>query len=142
LYQQEVKQMDEGEKKLTSQLLNDGECCSAVIARLGLKLKNEDSEQLVSAARALCLGMRSGMTCGALTGSVCVLGLFDPHNTEMIQAMTDWFKDNYGGEDTSCSCLSLTKGDASVRRTVCPTIVSDSFDRVKKLLQEYGYIEN
>jgi len=134
--------MNEDEKKLISQLLSEGECCSAVIVSLGLKLKKEENAQFVSSARALCLGMRSGMLCGALTGSVCALGLFAPDNTEMIQAMTDWFKDNYGGEDGTCSCISLTKGDAFIRRTACPVIVNDSFDRVKKLLQDYGYIEN
>ena len=51
-------------KKL-NQLLLSGSCCSQALVSLGLTLKGEENPSLLKASAALCLGVRSGLTCGA-----------------------------------------------------------------------------
>ena len=55
-------------KKL-NQLLLSGSCCSQALVSLGLTLKGEENPSLLKASASLCLGVRSGLTCGALTDS-------------------------------------------------------------------------
>lgn len=52
--------------KKMNQLLLSGSCCSQALVSLGLTLKGEENPSLLKASAALCLGVRSGLTCGAL----------------------------------------------------------------------------
>lgn len=64
-------------KKL-NQLLLSGSCCSQALVSLGLTLKGEENPSLLKASASLCLGVRSGLTCGALTGAAMMMALFEP----------------------------------------------------------------
>lgn len=55
-----------------------GSCCSQALVSLGLTLKGEENPSLLRASASLCLGVRSGLTCGALTGAAMMMALFEP----------------------------------------------------------------
>ena len=95
-------------KKL-NQLLLSGSCCSQALVSLGLTLKGEENPSLLKASAALCLGVRSGLTCGALTGAAMMMALFEPEAaySEMIPELADWFQENYGEIYGGSDCHSI-----------------------------------
>lgn len=131
----------EEELKRMSQLKLEGLCCSSILIQMGLDLRGEENLQLVKSARALCNGIHSGMTCGALTGAAIMLALFDATNVEMTQELARWFRyelcDKYG----SAECEKITHGSPYEKAAVCPGIMRATYARAKELLIEYGYIE-
>lgn len=65
-------------KKL-NQLLLSGSCCSQALVLAGAyPLRVEENPSLLRASASLCLGVRSGLTCGALTGAAMMMALFEP----------------------------------------------------------------
>lgn len=131
----------EEELKRMSQLKLEGLCCSSILIQMGLDLRGEENSQLVRSARALCNGIHSGMTCGALTGAAIMLALFDEMNAEMTQELARWFRyelcDKYGSTD----CVAITHGSPYEKASLCPGIMKATYARAKELLIEYGYIE-
>ena len=95
-------------KKL-NQLLLSGSCCSQALVLLGLTLKGEENPSLLRASASLCLGVRSGLTCGALTGAAMMMALFEPEAaySEMIPELADWFQENYGEIYGGSDCRSI-----------------------------------
>ena len=114
-------------------------CCSQTLVQMGLYLREEENDQMVSAVGGLCGGMRSGVDCGALAGAVIMLGLFDANlaNTQLISELVDWFSDRFG----HTACLVILEGDMSNRIQRCPGIIKDTYLYAKGLLLEYGLIE-
>ncbi len=108
--------------------------------QLGLDLKGEENDQLVQAASGLCLGMKSGLVCGALTGGACMLTLFDENSDEMVQELAEWFRavcgEKYGGID----CAEITHDDPQRRQMVCPDLIQATYLQAKRILSDYGYL--
>ena len=73
-------------KKL-NQLLLSGSCCSQALVSLGLTLKGEENPSLLKASAALCLGVRSGLTCGALTGAAMMMAPYRNWQTGFRKTM-------------------------------------------------------
>ncbi len=122
------------------QLKSEGLCCSSIMIQMGLDLRGESNEQFVRSARALCNGMHSGLTCGALTGAVCMLALFDEKNTEMTKEMADWFRYKLCEKYGSVECEDITHCDAYVKTIICPDLMRATYVKAKELLTEFGYI--
>lgn len=131
----------EEDLKLMAQLKADGLCCSSIMIELGLRLRGENNEQFVKAARALCNGMQSGLTCGALTGAVCMLALFDERNTEMTKDMVAWFRYSLCEKYGSIDCEAITHCDPYEKAVKCPEIMKAAYIRAKAMLAEFGYLE-
>ncbi len=131
----------EEELKLMYQLKVEGLCCSSIIIEMGLRLRGESNEQFVKAARALCNGMHSGLTCGALTGAVCMLALFDEKNTEMTKEMVEWFRHDLCERYASVNCEDITRCDPYEKAVKCPELMKATYIRAKELLEEFGYWE-
>ena len=131
----------EDELKLMYQLKVEGHCCSGILIAMGLLLRGESNDQFVKASRALCDGMRSGLTCGALTGAVCMLALFDEKNTEMTKEMTYWFGEELCAKYGSINCEDIVHGSPYEKATICPELMKATYFRAKELLVEFGYIE-
>ena len=86
----------------------------------------------------------SGDVCGALSGGACLLGLYagrgKPEEEEdeklklMVAELVDWFSgiwnDPYGG----ISCEVILGDDPRNRTARCPTLVLESYGKVKALL--------
>ncbi len=131
----------EDELKTMYQLKVEGLCCSSIILEMGLRLRGESNDQLVRAARALCNGMQCGLACGALTGAVCMLALFDDRNTEMTKEMVEWFQNDLCGKYGSVDCRDITHCDPYEKAVKCPELMKATYIRAKELLTEFGYIE-
>lgn len=124
------------------QLKSEGLCCASIIVKLGLELRGEENEQFVRASSALCNGMQSGMTCGALSGAVCMLGLFDAKNIEMISELARWFENECSQKYPSTDCKDIVCGDTYKKAAICPSLVLSTYQYAKELLIEFGYINS
>lgn len=122
-----------------NQLLGSGSCCAQALVALGLELKGEENPQLVQTAAALCLGVRGGLTCGALTGGAMLLQLLDPEQAAgaLIPELVEWFSDSYGEQYGSVNCHDILEGDLA-NKIRCPALVERTYRKCRELLQEYG----
>lgn len=123
------------------QLLREGKCCSCAIVQLGLEIKGEENEPLVQAVSGLCLGVRSGLICGALTGAACMMNILDPKNanTEMIPDLVEWFTATYGKEYGGINCADIVRDTPANRTQRCPALIEATYLQAKTILSEYGY---
>lgn len=127
--------------KRLHQLLLEGKCCSCAIVQLGLEIKGQENEQLLQAVSGLCLGTRSGLICGALTGAACMMNILDPENanTEMIPELVEWFKSEYAEKYGGIDCADII-GDMPINRTLrCPALIESVYLQAKEILSSYGY---
>lgn len=117
-----------------------GHCCTSIIVAMGLELRGEENEQFVRSVKALCDGMQDGLNCGALTGAVCMLGMFDEKNKEMIKDLVYWFRYELCEKYGSVNCEDITQGDRYNKAMICPGLIQETFAYAKQLLSEHGYI--
>lgn len=123
------------------QLLLEGKCCSSAIAQLALEIKGEENKQLVQALSGLCLGVRSGLICGALTGAACMLNILDQRNAnnEMVPELVEWFRATYEEAYGGINCADIL-GDMPKNRTArCPGIIEQTYLQARSILESYGY---
>ena len=52
-----------------------GRCCTQIMVRMALEERGEENEQMAEAVGALCLGLFSGIGCGALAGGALAMWL-------------------------------------------------------------------
>lgn len=126
-------------KKL-NQLLLSGSCCSQALVSLGLTLKGEENPSLLKASASLCLGVRSGLTCGALTGAAMMMALFEPEAaySEMIPELADWFQENYGEIYGGSDCRLILGDNMANKALRCPQVVENTYRKARELLEDYG----
>ena len=110
-------------------------CCAQTLVQMGLWAHGDENAQMVQAVKGLCGGMRCGHACGALTGAICMLGLFHDDTAEMVQELIDWFCEEYG----SMQCLEILDGDMNNRHHVCRDLIEKTYLFSRDLLQDYGY---
>lgn len=122
--------------------LAGGSCCAEALVRLGLKLRGEENEGLANASAALCNGIWSRRTCGALTGGAMLLAMFDKRRAcgEMIPELTAWFDETYGMEYGSLDCEDISDG-LHRKRTLCPELVEAVGEKCICLLRKYGLFQ-
>ena len=122
---------------LLNKCQSQGLCCAQIMVQMGLWARNEDNAQFVQAMGGLCNGLQTGLTCGALTGTVCLLSLFDLDlaKREMIPELVDWFVDQYGSQD----CLVILKGSKQSPYTFCPNLIEKTYLFAKELLLDKGF---
>lgn len=120
-------------------LLASGGCCAEALVRLGLKLRGEENETFANASAALCNGLWSRMTCGALSGGAMLLAMFDKRKAcqALIPELTAWFDETYGMQYGSVNCEDLAPG-LRRDRIVCTELVCAVGEKCLALLREYG----
>lgn len=132
------------------ELKRQGFFCSQILMQMALDLQGRENPALVRATHGLAGGLGfTGETCGALTGGVCVLGLYagkgrpqdedDPRLLFMIEDLVKWFKAGYGQEYGGLRCDVILSGDPHAQATRCPRMVAGTFQKVKDLLVENGF---
>lgn len=126
------------------QLATQGFCCSQILIILGLEENGEDNPGLVRAMQGLCGGLgRSGGTCGALTGGVCLLSLkagkgtaaesSDPNLGKMINEFLQWFDDQHSSRD--CAAIIGTNLSENTAYPVkCGALVTATYEKVQEIL--------
>jgi len=124
-----------------NRMLQAGKCCSQVLVSMGLELKGEKNPQLEQAAAALCLGVRSGLTCGALTGAAMMLCLFDREMAlgEMIPDLTEWFEETYGEIYGGSTCDAILEKNMVNKTMRCPALIENTYRKVREILEDAGF---
>ncbi len=117
-----------------------GFCCAEAILRFGLDLRREENEQMAATASGLCAGMRSGATCGALTGGVLLLSLFDKTAATgfMIPNLVAWFDQTYGREYGSMDCRDIAGEQMQHTGERCKAITLAVCEECVRLLEAWN----
>jgi hypothetical protein len=112
-----------------------GRCCTQILVRLALDDRGDENEQLAEATGALCLGLFSGIGCGALSGGALAMWVLAgrPVDGGVVAELVDWFRERYGSTD----CEAILGGDPGARLSVCPAIVGETYAEVRDLLDAY-----
>ncbi len=141
--------MSEDDTFRIAELMLEGRGCGYVLMKLALEAQENDEAGLLRAMSGLTLGMGCGLTCGALTGACCVLGLHagslpdrgedDPRLAFMLNDLVGWFTDEaqqrYGG----INCTEIMRSDPALRQSRCPGLIADTWGRVVAVLEKYGF---
>lgn len=130
-------------------LATQGFQCSQILVQISLEAQHKENPELVSAMTGLTGGMGCGKTCGALTGGCCVLGLYAgkssaEHNPDdrlhaMQTRFVEWFETEYTARFGSIECAGIVQDDMRKRMTRCPSIVMESLEKLKEILDEHNY---
>ena len=117
-----------------------GRCCTQIMVRLALEERGEENEQMAEAVGALCLGLFSGIGCGALAGGALAMWLLagGPVDGELVTELVDWFREREGSTD----CDTILGGDAGARFTKCPAIVADTYLEAREILVARGLLRD
>jgi hypothetical protein len=115
-----------------------GRCCTQIMVRLALEERGEENEQMAEAVGALCLGLFSGIGCGALAGGALAMWLLadEPVDGVAVAELVDWFRERQGTTD----CDAILGGDPSARITKCPQIVAETYAEARDLLDAHGLL--
>ena len=124
-----------------NQLLQSGKCCSQVFVDLGAEFHGSKNPQLEAAAAALCLGVRSGLTCGALTGAAMMLCLFDTQLavSEMIPELAEWFQETYTEAYGGIDCDSILEKNPANKLFRCNSLIENTYRKVREILEDAGF---
>ena len=108
--------------------------CSQILVKMALDAQGRSNPELVRAVSGLHGGLGfSGKLCGALTGGCCVLALHagrgtpeeseDPRLNLMINALVEWFEQEYKPQYGGIDCDNILNDDARTKLSRCPAIV-------------------
>lgn len=122
-------------------LLLKGYCCAQIMVILGLEELDEENPLLIDSVSALCLGVRGGLTCGALSGAACMLAMFDKNlaNKQMIPDLVQWFKETYGEHYGGVDCDNILQGNIANKAERCPKLIENTYLKAKKILFQHGF---
>ncbi|BAE82667.1 DVU_1555 family C-GCAxxG-C-C protein [Desulfitobacterium hafniense] len=123
------------------ELKQQGYCCSQILLKMGLEdARREENADLIQAVRGLCDGLQTGMICGILTGSTCLLALLQPEDAKLlISDLVEWFKCEYGENNGGITCYDILAGNPLNRFSKCPQILAAAYDKVMEMLEANGY---
>lgn len=114
-------------------------CTQSVLMSFTQSL-NLDDETAFKIAVAFGAGMKSGITCGVITGGLMVLGLFDVDDQPTTQKLVSDFKVKHSD---MINCADLLKANAAAggqRKPHCDALVYEMVEYVEKVLKEKGKI--
>lgn len=114
-------------------------CAQSVLMSFTQDL-NLDDETAYKIGQAFGAGMKSGLVCGAVTGALMVLGLFDAEDPETTQKLIKDFKANH---EQMIDCKDLLKActeKGGQRKPHCDALVYEMVEAVEKILKERGKI--
>ena len=114
-------------------------CTQSVLMSFTQSLKLDD-ETAYKIAVAFGAGMKSGITCGVITGGLMVLGLFDVDDQATTQKLVADFKTKH---NQMLDCADLLKANAAAggtRKPHCDALVYEMVEYVEKVLKEKGKI--
>ena len=114
-------------------------CAQSVLMSFTQSL-NLDDETAYKIAVAFGGGMKSGITCGVITGGLMVLGLFDVDAPEDTQALVKYFQSRHSD---MLNCADLLKANAAAggtRKPHCDGLVYEMVEYVENILKEKGKI--
>lgn len=134
-----------------SSLQAQGFHCSQILLIMGLERQGKQNPDLVRAMSGLANGFGDmGRTCGALTGGICLLGLYagrgdvseqeHPLFSVLVQDLVNWFDDTYASQYGSADCQAILQDDPWNRMLRCPILVAETYAKVMALLEEHSIL--
>lgn len=132
-------------------LYRQGFNCSQILVMMGLENLGKSNPGLVRAMTGLGGGLGfSGKICGALTGGVCLLGLYAGRGISekgehdrfllMVEELVKWFESETGRTYGGINCAEII-GDGLVNKSVgkqCSNIVTSTYTKVIEILVSNG----
>ena len=112
--------------------------CTQSVLMSFTKALNFDDETAYKIAVAFGAGMKSGITCGVITGGLMVLGLFDVDSPQDTQALIKTFQENHSD---MVNCTDLLKANAAAggqKKAHCDALVYEMVQYLEKVLKEKG----
>lgn len=121
--------------------------CSQILMKSGMDYLKMDDPALLRVMNGLAGGLGGcGRNCGALTGGVCMFGLFagrgapeEPENPELMEMVSEylaWFEETFGSPD----CDTILGGDRSSIPAVCPGLIEAAAEKAEEILRGHGYL--
>ena len=114
-------------------------CAQSVLMSFTQSL-NLDDETAYKIAVAFGAGMKSGITCGVITGGLMVLGLFGVDDQPTTQKLVADFKAKHSD---MINCADLLKANAAAggqRKPHCDALVYEMVEYLENILKERGKI--
>lgn len=131
----------EADIKRLHELRQEGKGCAQILLQLALELNGEENPAVIRCMSGLCIGVHSGLVCGALTGAACMLSYFDPQLAaeEMIPELATWFQETFEEKYGGIDCRDILQGDSGNRALRCPQLIEQTYCEAKEILEEYGF---
>ncbi|HEY8907863.1 MAG TPA: C-GCAxxG-C-C family protein [Rhodoferax sp.] len=139
-----------------AELALKGYKCSHILVQIGLDAQEKINPDLLRAMSGLANGMGSGLSCGALSGGCCLIGMYagadhqgsDEHGRLpfehgrlplMLEEYVEWFREEaeqrFGGID----CKTIMQDDPHLRNERCPGLILDAVLKAKEILEVNGF---
>jgi len=134
-------------------LASQGYCCTQILLKMALKEEGKENEDLIRAVHGLCGGVAySRKTCGAMTGGICILGLYagkgapaeryKDNYMEMMKEYMEWFEAEF--ESTDCRDLIgvhvFADDNGNINYPVkCGDTLSKCYEKVQEILYRHEY---
>jgi C_GCAxxG_C_C family probable redox protein len=112
-------------------------CTQSVLMSFTQSL-NLDDETAFKLAVAFGGGMKSGITCGVITGGLMVLGLFDVDDPATTQKLVKDFQSRHGDMLNCADLLRVNAANGGQRKPHCDALVYEMVEYVEKILKERG----
>ncbi len=133
-----------------AELAQQGFHCSEILVFMGLEAQGKSNPDLIRAVSSLAGGVGfAGDICGALTGGVCLLGLYagrasaeedeDPRLRMMTSELLEWFSDEQQRRYGGIHCREILEEDPRNMPSRCPRIVSAVYRKARSILEEHGF---
>jgi len=126
--------MDNVEQRI-AELKMQGYCCAQIVLSVaGLEPQGKENPDLLQSIRGLCYGLYSQHACGALSGGVCALALYDFDKEtlrDLSVELVDWFEAHFGGAD----CVDLI-GLGGTPGPVCRDAILLTTEKCLEILQD------
>ncbi len=114
-------------------------CTQSVLMSFSQSL-NLDDQTAYKIAACFGGGMKSGMVCGAVTGALMVLGLFDADDPATTQKLINDFKANHSSMIDCADLLRACTANGGQRKPHCDALVYEMVEYVENILKERGKI--
>lgn len=112
-------------------------CTQSVLMSFTQSLKLDD-ETAFKIATAFGSGMKSGITCGVITGGLMVLGLFGVDSPADTQALVKAFKERHSDMWNCSDLLRANAAAGGTRKPHCDALVFEMVQYVENVLKEKG----
>ncbi len=130
-----------------AELALKGYKCSHILIQIGLDAQEKTNPELLRAMSGLANGMASGLTCGALTGGCCLIGMYagmedgGEHGRLplMLEEYVEWFREEFGKRYGGIDCEQIMKDNPQLRVERCPTLILEAVQKAKEILEANGF---
>lgn len=102
--------------------------------------KGMDPDTAYALAANFGSGMKMGATCGAVSGSLMVLGLYGLSDSQTVQEFYRAFCGNHDGLTNCRDLLAASHRRGENQKAHCDGLVFECVDIVENILREHGRI--